>query len=348
MPEVAVLTLAELTTLRLGGPAGRLVVVGTAPDLVAAVRAADAADEPVLLVGGGSNLVVADDGWPGLSVLIRTDGIDVRRDGDDVLLRVAAGTGWDDLVARAVAEGWAGIECLAGIPGLTGATPVQNVGAYGQDVAQTLTDVTVWDRRADRIVVLGAGECDFGYRTSRFKHSDRYVVLDVGFRLARSGRSRPIGYAELARKLGVALGDPAPLADVRDAVLELRRGKGMVLDANDHDTWSAGSFFTNPILDPAELAAFERRLAPAAPYPSWPGPAGTKLSAAWLIERSGFDKGYGDGRVRLSTKHTLALTNRGAACTTDLLALAREVRDGVHTRFGVTLKAEPRLVECEL
>ena len=348
VPEVAVTRLADLTTLRVGGPSDALVEAATAPDLVAAVRDADAAAEPVLLVGGGSNLVVADDGWPGVTVLIRTDGIDVRRDGDDVLLRVAAGTGWDDLVARAVAEGWAGIECLAGIPGLTGATPVQNVGAYGQDVAQTLTDVTAWDRSADRIVVLGAGECDFGYRTSRFKHSDRYVVLDVGFRLPRSGRGRPVAYAELARTLGVALGDPAPPADVRDAVLELRRGKGMVLDADDHDTWSAGSFFTNPILDPAELAAFERRLEPAAPYPSWPDPAGTKLSAAWLIERSGFGKGYGEGPARLSTKHTLALTNRGDAGSEDLLALARVVRDGTRARFGVVLSPEPKLVNCEL
>jgi UDP-N-acetylmuramate dehydrogenase len=341
--------LAELTTLRLGGPTRRLVEAHTAPELVAAVRGADTAGEPVLLVGGGSNLVVADDGWPGVTVLIRTDGIDVRRDGDDhVLLRVAAGADWDLLVARAGAEGWAGLECLSGIPGLTGATPVQNVGAYGQDVAQTLTDVTVWDRRADRIAVLSTVDCEFGYRTSRFKHSDRYVVLDVGFRLPVSLLSRPIVYAELARTLGVQTGERAPLTDVREAVLDLRGGKGMVLDARDHDTWSAGSFFTNPILDETQLAAFERELEPGTSYPSWPDDAGTKLSAAWLIERSGFTKGYGDGAVRLSTKHTLALTNRGEAHTADLLTLARRVRDGASERFGVELRPEPKFVNCTL
>jgi UDP-N-acetylmuramate dehydrogenase len=346
--EVAVLTLAELTTLRLGGPVGRLVCTGTAPELVAAVRTADAAGEPVLLVGGGSNLVVADEGWPGVTVLIRTDGIDVRRDGDEVLLRVAAGADWDGLVARAVTAGWAGIECLSGIPGRTGATPVQNVGAYGQDVAQTLTDVTVWDRDADMVAVLSTVDCAFGYRTSRLKHTDRYVVLDVGLRLPISVLSRPIAYAELARALGVQPGAQVPLAEVRDAVLELRRGKGMVLDPDDNDTWSAGSFFTNPILDEAELAAFERRLEPGTAYPSWPAESGTKLSAGWLIEQSGFTKGYGDGPVRLSTKHTLALTNRGAARTADLLTLARQVRDGTRTRFGVELRPEPKFVNCTL
>ncbi len=348
MPELAVLTLAELTTLRLGGPIGGLVRAGSAPELVAAVRAADAVGEPVLLVGGGSNLVVADEGWPGVTVLIRSDGIDVRRDGDHVLLRIAAGADWDGLVARAVAEGWAGIECLSGIPGLTGATPVQNVGAYGQDIAQTLTDVTVWDREAERIAVLSTVDCSFGYRRSRFKHSERFVVLDVGLRLPVSTLSRPVAYAELARRLDLEPGEQAALADVRVAVLELRGGKGMVLDPDDHDTWSAGSFFTNPILDPAALAAFERRLEPGASYPSWPDDAGTKLSAAWLIERSGFTKGYGDGPVRLSTKHTLALTNRGGARTVDLLRLAREVRDGASARFGVELMPEPKLVNCTL
>jgi len=348
VPGVAVLTLAELTTLRLGGPPRRLVEVGTAPELVAAVRAADAVDEPVLLVGGGSNLVVADDGWPGVAVLIRTEGVDVRRDGEHVLLRVAAGADWDALVGRAVAEGWAGLECLSGIPGLTGATPVQNVGAYGQDVAQTVTDVTVWDRSRDRVVVLSTEDCRFGYRRSCFKHSDRYIVLDVTFRLPVSSVSRPIAYAELARTLDVRSGEQAPLPDVRDAVLGLRRAKGMVSDPTDHDTWSVGSFFTNPILDEQALAVFERRLEPATAYPSWPDDSGTKLSAGWLIERSGFGRGYGDGPARVSTKHTLALTNRGAARTTDLLTLAREVRDGARTCFGIQLEPEPKLVNCSL
>ncbi|MGI8532635.1 MAG: UDP-N-acetylmuramate dehydrogenase, partial [Geodermatophilaceae bacterium] len=281
-------------------------------------------------------------------VLVRSTGVDVRRDGADVLLRVAAGTGWDELVEQAVAEGWAGLECLSGIPGRTGATPVQNVGAYGQDIAQTLTDVTVWDRDQDRIAVLSTVDCGFGYRWSRFKESERYVVLDVGFRLRAGGAGTPVRYAELARSLNVPLGEQAPVAAVREAVLQLRRAKAMVLDPDDRDTWSAGSFFTNPVLSAAGLAAFESRLPGGTTYPSWPDPAGTKLSAAWLIERSGFGKGYGEGPARLSTKHTLALTNRGAAGSEDLLALARVVRDGTRARFGVELSAEPKLVNCEL
>jgi len=339
-----VLRLADLTTLRLGGPTARMQSASSLSELVAVVRAADAASDRVLLLGGGSNLVVADEGWPGVTVLIRGPSVSVRRDGPAVLLRVSAGTDWDTLVAQAADEGWAGIESLSGIPGLTGATPVQNVGAYGQDVSQTITDVTVWDRAAGRIAVLSAADCGFGYRTSAFKHSDRYVVLEVGFRLPASGRSGPIRYAELTRVLGAS--DAVPLADVRAAVLELRRGKGMVLDPADHDTWSVGSFFTNPILSAAEVAAFDTLAGSA--YPSWPDPLGRKLSAAWLIEQAGFGKGYGNGPVRVSTKHTLALTNRGGAHTSDLLTLAREIRDGVRARFGVQMRAEPRLVECEL
>ncbi len=340
------LRLAEVTTLRLGGPTARVVEAGTQAELVAAVRAADTAGEPLLLVGGGSNLVVADEGWPGVTVLIRGSDVTVRTDGPDVLVRAAAGTDWDEFVTRAVDEGWAGIECLSGIPGLTGATPVQNVGAYGQDVAQTVTDVAVWDRQADRIAVRSAADCEFGYRTSLFKHTDRYVVLEVGFRLRAGGTSGPVRYAELARQLGAD--DRVPLAAVRDAVLALRRGKGMVLDAADHDTWSAGSFFTNPILSETELAAFEARLPAGTAYPSWPDRGGRKLSAAWLIERAGFGKGYGGEAVRLSGKHTLALTNRGAATTMELLTLARTVRDGAREAFGIELRAEPTLVNCHL
>jgi UDP-N-acetylmuramate dehydrogenase len=339
--------LAGYTTLRLGGPARRLVTAASAAEIVAAVRAADAAGEPVLLVGGGSNLVVADGGFPGTAVLLRSRGVAVAAAGDAVELRVAAGEPWDDLVTRAVTEGWAGIECLAGIPGLAGATPVQNVGAYGQEVADTITGVRVYDR-AERVERdLAPAECRFGYRDSRFKHDDRYVVLSVDFRLAVQPLSAPVRYPELARALGVAVGDAAKSADVAAAVLSLRRGKGMVLDPADHDTWSAGSFFTNPVLDPAAAAGFAAR-AGTEDYPRWPAGADTKLSAAWLIEHAGFAKGYGSGPVTVSTKHTLALTNRGGATTADLLALAREIRDGVRERYGVTLVAEPRLVGVAL
>jgi UDP-N-acetylmuramate dehydrogenase len=348
--------LAAYTTLRLGGPARRVVEAGSAAEIGGAVRAADAAGEPVLLVGGGSNLVLADEGFPGVAVLLRSRGVAVHRDGAAVRLTVEAGEPWDELVERTVAEGWAGVECLAGIPGLTGATPVQNVGAYGQEVSQTVRAVRVWDRVAGAERTLAPADCRFGYRDSVFKHTDhhpdgepdRYVVLAVTFELIAQSLSTPVRYAELARTLGVGVGEPAKLPEVRDAVLALRRGKGMVLDPDDHDTWSVGSFFTNPVLPPAALAGFEARLAPGTRYPAWPGDGGTKLSAAWLIERSGYGKGYGAGPVRLSGKHTLALTNRGGASTRELIALARELRDGVHARFGVALAAEPRLVGVTL
>jgi UDP-N-acetylmuramate dehydrogenase len=341
--------LAPLTSLRLGGPAARLVEAGSAAEIVAAVRQADAGGVPVLLVGGGSNLVLADEGWPGLVVLLRSTGVAVRRDGDRVAVTVQAGEPWDDLVARAVGEGWAGLECLSGIPGLTGATPVQNVGAYGQEVAETITAVTVWDRDRGERRELSTADCGFAYRDSVFKHSARYVLLAVSYALPPALRSGPVRYAELARVLGVPAGGQAKLAEIRDAVLGLRRGKGMVLDPADHDTWSAGSFFTNPVLSTVDIAGFEARLPAGTAYPHWPaGDGRTKLSAAWLIERAGFGKGYRRGRVGVSGKHTLALTNRGGASTAELLDLAREVRAGVRDRFGVTLQPEPLLVGLTL
>jgi UDP-N-acetylmuramate dehydrogenase len=339
--------LADYTTVRLGGPARHLLTASTAAETIDAVRAADAAGEPVLLVGGGSNLVVGDDGFPGTAVLLRSRGVAVSPAEDAVELTVQAGEPWDDLVARAVAEGWAGIECLAGIPGLAGATPVQNVGAYGQEVAETITGVRVHDRQERAERDLTPAECAFGYRDSLFKHQDRYVVLSVGFRLAARPLSGPVRYPELARALGVEVGEPAKLAEVAAAVLGLRRGKGMVLDEADHDTWSAGSFFTNPVLGPGAVAAFEARVG-STDYPRWPAGDGTKLSAAWLIEHAGFAKGYGSGRVSVSGKHTLALTNRGGATAAELVALAREIRDGVRERYGVALVAEPRLVGTAL
>ena len=338
-------TLADLTTLRVGGSADHLVVAEDERTLVEAVREADASGTPALVVAGGSNLVVADSGYPGTVVLVRTTGISVESDTcGGAYVTVAAGQEWDALVQRAVAEDWSGLECLSGIPGSVGATPVQNVGAYGQEVGASLARVRTFDREAGEQRTFMHADLGLGYRTSRFKaEPGRYLVLDVTFSLKLSGTGTPIQYAELARRLGVEVGARAPLADVRQAVLALRRDKGMVLDPADHDTWSAGSFFTNPMLDAGAAA----RLPDDAPR--WPSADGlVKTSAAWLIERAGFGKGYGVGPVTLSTKHTLALTNRGGARTADLLALAREVRDGVRDRFGVVLEPEPVLVGCSL
>lgn len=337
--------LARHTTLRLGGPAAHFVEATTEEALVEAVRAADEAGEPVLLVAGGSNLVVADEGFPGTVVKIATRGVVVDQDDcSGATVRVAAGESWDALVQRAVTEGWVGIEALAGIPGSVGATPIQNVGAYGQEVSQTIASVRCWDRQESAVRTIAAADCGFGYRTSRFKREPgRFVVLSVTFQLRLGDLGAPVAYAELARTLGVDPGERVALDRVRDAVLVLRGGKGMVLDAEDHDTWSAGSFFTNPILAPEEAA----RLPEGAPR--WEQPDGrVKTSAAWLIDNAGYGKGYGNDLVSLSTKHALALTNRGGASTADLVALAREIRAGVEERFGVRLENEPVLVGCAL
>jgi UDP-N-acetylmuramate dehydrogenase len=300
----------------------------------------------MLLVGGGSNLVVGDGGWPGTVVLVRSRGVVVDAGGDTRTLTVEAGESWDDLVARAVAEGWAGIEALSGIPGLVGATPVQNVGAYGQEVAETITRVDAYDRELGVVRELSPAECRFGYRDSLFKHTDRYVVTRVVFALAASDKSGPLRYAELAGMVG----EVAPLTDVREAVLDLRRGKGMVVDAADPDSWSAGSFFTNPVLDAGAFAALQeraaQRLGPGVRPPAWPADDGqVKTSAAWLIERAGFHRGQGNPEgIAISAKHTLALTNRGAGTAAELVALAREIADGVHAAFGVALVPEPVFV----
>jgi UDP-N-acetylmuramate dehydrogenase len=344
------------TTLRLGGPAAELIEASSAEEIVAALQKADATDPAsddagisALVLAGGSNVVVADDGFPGTVVVVRNRGFSVRREGERAIVRVEAGQEWDQLVAATLADGLVGLECLSGIPGSAGATPIQNVGAYGQEVAQTITAVRVYDRRTGEIAMMWPDECGFGYRTSIFKHNQRFVVLSVDFSLAVSTRSTPIRYAELARSLGVAPGERVESARVRETVLALRAGKGMVLDGGDSDTYSVGSFFTNPVLTGDEYAAV-RAHAGVEP-PAWPaGDGSVKVSAAWLIERAGFAKGYarvGAG-VGISTKHTLALTNRGTGTTSALLELAREIRDGVRDRFGVVLHPEPVLVNCVL
>jgi UDP-N-acetylmuramate dehydrogenase len=309
------------------------------------VRKAAAEGRPLLVLAGGSNVVIGDAGYPGEVLLLRTRGIQVvEARAESVVLRVAAGEVWDDVVAYAVGNGWSGIECLSGIPGSAGATPIQNVGAYGQEVAHTIAAVHAYDREHGTIRAMSPLECAFAYRSSVFKHNDRFLVTHVDFRLAVSGDSAPIRYAELARGLGVEAGGRVPLGQARDTVLKLRAGKGMVLDPDDKDTWSVGSFFTNPVVSAERWA--ELGLAHA---PHWPGDDGTvKIPAAWLIEHAGFPKGFAGDRVAISTKHTLALTNRGAGSTGGLLGLARTIRDGVRDRFGIDLHPEPVLVNCAL
>jgi UDP-N-acetylmuramate dehydrogenase len=326
--------LAGLTTLAVGGPADRLIEVEEPAELVAAVRDADEAGRPLLLLGGGSNVVAPDDGWTGDVVVVRTRGIE-RADGE---LVVQAGEPWDELVAHAVGNRLAGIEALSGIPGSTGATPVQNVGAYGQEVAQTITAVRVYDRAEKNERTLTPAECGFAYRNSRLKRKPgRLVVLAVTFALDESELSRPVDYAELARRLGVGIGDRAPLQAVRDTVIELRRGKGMVLDPADADSRSAGSFFTNPIV-PVQRAVEG--------CPSWPAGEGQlKLSAAWLVEHAGFGRGTRQGHVGTSSRHSLALTTEPGATASELLAFADRIVATVHERFGVTLEREPTEVK---
>ncbi|MFE9095954.1 UDP-N-acetylmuramate dehydrogenase [Streptomyces sp. NPDC007264] len=351
MQELHDAPLAPLTTFRLGGPATRLITATTDAEVVAAVREADDSGTPLLLIGGGSNLVIGDKGFDGTALRIATKGFSL----DGTRLELAAGEVWTDAVARTVEAGLAGIECLAGIPGSAGATPIQNVGAYGQEVSATITEVIAYDRRTRETVTIPNTECAFSYRHSRFKADPgRHVVLRVRFALEDAqGLSGPLRYAETARALGVGPGERVPLAAARETVLKLRAGKGMVLDPEDHDTWSAGSFFTNPILTDAEFAAFRarvrQRLGEATEPPGYAaGDGRTKTSAAWLIDKAGFTKGYGTGPARISTKHTLALTNRGGATTEDLLALAREVVAGVREAFGVTLVNEPVTVGVSL
>lgn len=353
-----------LTTLRLGGRPVAAVRCATVDAVVEVVRILDDSGVPLLIVGGGSNLVVADEPGDLVAVVIEADDVVLGTSGhgldvDGATVEAEAGAVWDDVVEMSVAAGFGGLECLSGIPGSAGATPVQNVGAYGAEVSSTLEGVRLYDRRTGVDEWVSPESLDLAYRYSNLKFTARAVVLAVRFRLTVDGLSAPLRYGELAKRLGVGPEEGAsgearrPVADVREAVLALRRGKGMVLDDADHDTWSAGSFFTNPIVGEAEVENVRERVAAtcgddvAQSMPSYPG---GKLSAAWLIERAGFPKGHpGEGApARLSTKHTLALTNRGDATAADLIALAREIRDGVRDAFGVSLVPEPVWIGAEL
>ncbi len=335
-------TFADLTTMRVGGPIGRLLVASTTSEAIEMIREAKAAGGPLLVMGGGSNMVVGDVGWDG--TVIKMASSDVRIDGD--VVTAAAGAEWDRVVQVSLAEGLAGMEALSGIPGTVGGTPVQNVGAYGTLTSDLLKSVTVFDRHTGAIETWGPERCGFGiHRQSVFKRRDRWVVLEVTYQLRRSDQSKPITFERLLSSLAIPAGATAPAADVRKAVLELRQSRGMVLDAADHDTWSVGSFFLNPVLEtlPRDLPAG---------CPRWPGAEGTKIAAAWLIENTGFPRGYGrewgNGTVSLSTRHTLAVTNRGGATASDITKFAAHIRDGVAARFEVRLNPECDLINCSL
>ncbi|WP_144209567.1 UDP-N-acetylmuramate dehydrogenase [Mycobacterium tilburgii] len=344
--------LAPLTTLRVGPVAHRLITCTSSEQVVAVLGALDAAGRsvdagPVLVLAGGSNLVIADDLTDLTAVQLATRGITIEAN----LVRAEAGAVWDDVVVAAIEHGLGGLECLSGIPGSVGATPVQNVGAYGAEVSDTITRVRVIDRRTGAVRWIPGAELGFGYRTSVFKQNPKVlaVVLEVEFALDASGRSAPLWYGELTAALNAASGERADPQAVRDAVLALRTGKGMVLDPADRDTWSVGSFFTNPVVAQGVYQSIAARV--DGPVPHYPAPDGVKLAAGWLVEHAGFGKGYPDdpsAPCRLSTKHALALTNRGNASTADVLALARTVRDGVRDVFGITLEPEPVLLGCRL
>lgn len=341
-------TFAELTTLHIGGRPRLTLRCDTADAIVNVVRTLDTAQVPLLIVGGGSNLVIADGDIDVVAVIVANDEIAI----DGATLRAGAGAVWDEVVQAAIRAGLGGLECLSGIPGSAGATPVQNVGAYGAEIADVLTRVRLLDRETGEVRWESADMLELSYRYSNLKFTNRAVVLEVEYRLREDGLSAPLRFGELARRLGAESAETRfPAAVVREEVLNLRRGKGMVYDPADHDTWSAGSFFTNPIVESA-LATRVHQLSgeesmprfPVADSPVAEGPSGEgmeKLSAAWLIERAGFPRGYRRGQVGLSTRHTLALTNRGGACAAELQALAREIRDGVEQRFGVRLVPEP-------
>ncbi len=336
MSDVA---LAPLTTLELGGVADRLVELERVEDAREAVRWARGDDRPLAILGGGSNTVVADQGFRGTVLLVRLAGVAIEERRDSVRMTAAAGENWDALVQLAVAEGLAGLECLSGIPGSAGATPIQNVGAYGQEVSEVVEEVRVLDLGDLSLRSMTTEECAFAYRSSVFRrHPGRYLVLEVAYRLRRGGRPKII-YRELAELLGRASAAPS-LADVRDAVLTLRRSKSMVADADDPNRRSVGSFFVNPLVPNQNLV----RIAAAADaeVPAFlAGDGMVKIPAAWLIERAGFRRGLARGGVGISTAHTLAIVNRGTGSADELLALAREIRDGVRARFGIELRPEP-------
>lgn len=336
-------TLDKYTSLRVGGPAKSIVNVSTETEIIAAIEAAG--DSPVLIIGGGSNVLISDNGFEGTVIRIANNQAESEVDAcSGATLTIGAGENWDQFVATTIARGFAGLETLSGIPGTVGAAPIQNIGAYGHEVSEFITRVRTYDRQAKAIKTFTNSECEFEYRNSHFKkHPGRYIVLSVQFQIRRGEVSTPITYAELAKKLGISVGEKAPVIDVRKAVMELRAAKGMLLNPDDKDSWSAGSFFTNPIVS-AEIASALPEGAP-----KWPTADGlVKTSAAWLIENSGINKGQSHGGAAVSSKHVLALTNTGSATAEEIAQLAREVRASVQAKFGITLEPEVNLVGITL
>jgi UDP-N-acetylmuramate dehydrogenase len=336
-------TLNKYTSLRVGGPARSIVNVSTEAEIIAAIEAAG--DSPVLIIGGGSNVLISDNGFEGVVIHIANNQAESEVDAcSGATLTIGAGEDWDQFVATTISRGFAGLETLSGIPGTVGAAPIQNIGAYGHEVSEFITRVRTYDRQAKAIKTFTNAECEFEYRSSHFKKNPgRYIVLSVQFQIRTGEISTPITYAELAKKLGIEVGEKAPVVQTRKAVMELRAAKGMLLNPNDKDSWSAGSFFTNPIVS-SEIASALPEGAP-----KWPTADGrVKTSAAWLIEHSGIDKGLSHGGARVSTKHVLALTNSGNATAEEIAQLAREVRSSVEAKFGITLEPEVNLVGISL
>lgn len=350
MSQIGKITLAEniplgpKTTIKLGGPARYFTEVGSTEELIAALAQAKHQHLDVHILGGGSNTIFADQGFDGLVIQINLKGVIITEDGQ---VTAAAGEEWDQLVQQTINAGLSGFECMSGIPGLVGATPMQNVGAYGQDTSQSLVRLEALDRKTTHSVTFSAPECSFEYRGSRFKYQDagRYIITKVIYQLKPNGRPKVV-YAQLIEKLGGAaavqhLGTGAPaLQAVRQAVLELRADKSMVVNSADPNSRSCGSFFVNPILNNMQLD----RIRQVAEPPTFKDKQGTKVPAAWLIEQSGFTKGYRQGGVGISANHPLALVNYGGT-TTELLELAADIQGKVAELFGVSLKREPVIVE---
>jgi len=335
--------LSKYTSLRVGGPATTIVHVSSESEIIAAIEAAG--DSPIFIMGGGTNVLVSDNGFAGTVIRIANNSVESEVDAcSGATLTIGAGENWDSFVKTTISRGFAGLETLSGIPGTVGAAPIQNIGAYGHEVSEFITRVRTYDREKKTIQTFTNAECQFSYRNSYFKeHPGRYVVLDVAFQLRIGEMTTPITYLELAKKLAIELGDKCSVADCRAAVLELRSNKGMLLSPEDHDSWSAGSFFTNPIISQQAADSLPNAA------PKWPLTDGrVKVSAAWLIENSGIHKGDELGGARISSKHVLALTNSGTATASDIAALAKRARDHVQQAFGITLVAEVNLVGIEI